>query len=158
MQLGYGKAGWYSYDWIDNDFQTSAGRILPEHQNLSTGDRFSMMPDDGVRGESRSMSPTRSSACWRTARPAGALASIRTDDGATRLVSRWRPKFEMTPATFFFTCCPNLAPSSWNRRCCERSETESNRRSESESGQSTRETRPKAGDPDQLHGSEASEP
>ena len=28
-QLGYGKAGWYSYDWLDNDGRPSAGQIQP---------------------------------------------------------------------------------------------------------------------------------
>ena len=28
VQLGYGRGGWYSYDWIDNDGQPSADRIL----------------------------------------------------------------------------------------------------------------------------------
>jgi hypothetical protein len=26
VQLGYGRAGWYSYDWIDNDGHPSADR------------------------------------------------------------------------------------------------------------------------------------
>ena len=47
VQIGYGKAGWYSYDWIDNDFQPSADRILPEHQHLSMGDKILMMPTMG---------------------------------------------------------------------------------------------------------------
>ncbi|MDH3190957.1 MAG: hypothetical protein OEM39_10050 [Acidimicrobiia bacterium] len=47
VQLGYGKAGWYSYDWIDNDFQPSSDRILPEHQELRPGDKILMMPDMG---------------------------------------------------------------------------------------------------------------
>lgn len=34
LQLGFGKAGWYSYDWIDNDFTPSADRILPEYQSM----------------------------------------------------------------------------------------------------------------------------
>jgi len=28
-RLGYGKAGWYSYDWLDNDGRPSAGQIQP---------------------------------------------------------------------------------------------------------------------------------
>jgi hypothetical protein len=34
VQLGYGRAGWYSYDWIDNDNRPSADRILPDHGQL----------------------------------------------------------------------------------------------------------------------------
>ena len=47
VQLGYGRAGWYSYDWIDNDFKRSADRILPEHQHLDVGDEILMMPTMG---------------------------------------------------------------------------------------------------------------
>jgi hypothetical protein len=38
VQMGYGKAGFYSYDWLDNDGIPSAERILPEYQNLEVGD------------------------------------------------------------------------------------------------------------------------
>ena len=42
-QLGYGKAGWYSYDWIDNDGQPSADEIIAEYQTLKVGDRILML-------------------------------------------------------------------------------------------------------------------
>ena len=47
VQLGYGRAGWYSYDWIDNDGRPSADRILPELQQLRVGDRILMLPNMG---------------------------------------------------------------------------------------------------------------
>ena len=47
VQIGYGRAGWYSYDWIDNDGRASAKRILPEFQNLRVGDRIEMLPGYG---------------------------------------------------------------------------------------------------------------
>ena len=102
VQLGYGKAGWYSYDWIDNDFQPSADRILPEHQHLRPGDKILMMPDMGFVvnqvDEPRSIVSVLEdgSTSW-------CLGLYPIHDSATRLVSRWRPKFEMTPATFFLT-------------------------------------------------------
>jgi len=102
VQLGYGKAGWYSYDWIDNDFQPSADRILPQHQDLQPGDKILMMPDMGFVvnqiDEPRSIVSVLEdgSTSW-------CLGLYPTNDTATRLVSRWRPKFEMTPATFFLT-------------------------------------------------------
>ena len=34
VQLGYGRAGWYSYDWVDHDNRPSADRILPDHGQL----------------------------------------------------------------------------------------------------------------------------
>jgi hypothetical protein len=49
VQLGHGRAGWYSYDWIDNDGQPSADRILPELQQLQVGDQVLMVPEMGPR-------------------------------------------------------------------------------------------------------------
>ena len=38
VQIGYGKAGFYSYDLFDNAGRPSAERILPEHQDPAIGD------------------------------------------------------------------------------------------------------------------------
>ncbi len=102
VQLGYGKAGWYSYDWIDNDFQPSADRILPEHQQLRHGDKILMMPDMGFVVNQIDQ-PHSIVSVLEDGSTSWCLGLYPTNDAATRLVSRWRPKFEMTPATFFLT-------------------------------------------------------
>jgi hypothetical protein len=38
VQIGYEKAGFYSWDILDNDGIPSAGRIIPEFQKLKIGD------------------------------------------------------------------------------------------------------------------------
>lgn len=38
-QMGFGRAGWYSYDWIDNLGRRSAGRIHPEWQVQAAGEQ-----------------------------------------------------------------------------------------------------------------------
>jgi hypothetical protein len=38
VQMGYRRAGWYGYDWIDNDGIPSSTTILPQWQNLKVGD------------------------------------------------------------------------------------------------------------------------
>jgi hypothetical protein len=38
VQMGYRRAGWYGYDWIDNDGIPSSTQILPEWQHLKVGD------------------------------------------------------------------------------------------------------------------------
>ncbi len=94
VQLGFGRAGWYSYDWIDNDFRPSADRILPEHQSLAVGDQILMAPGMGLSVVS--VDPPRSivsrmddgSSSW-------CLALYPEAGGGTRLVSRWRPKLEV---------------------------------------------------------------
>ena len=97
VQIGFGKAGWYSYDWIDNDFKPSADRIIPEYQDLEVGDKILMMPRMGFVVQSvdddRSIVSVLEdgSTSW-------CLGLYPDRRGGTRLVSRWRPKFEMTPA------------------------------------------------------------
>jgi hypothetical protein len=36
--MGMGRAGWYSYDWLDNLGRKSATTILPEWQSVKSGD------------------------------------------------------------------------------------------------------------------------
>ena len=43
-QMGAGRAGWYSYDFIDNGGHRSAKRILPEFQHLDVGSVFPAVP------------------------------------------------------------------------------------------------------------------
>jgi hypothetical protein len=44
VQLGWGRAGWYGYDWADNGGRPSTWAILPEHQQLEVGKDFPMSP------------------------------------------------------------------------------------------------------------------
>jgi hypothetical protein len=46
VQLGYGRAGWYSYDEVDMD-RRSAARIIPELQQLAVGDIVPTHPGGG---------------------------------------------------------------------------------------------------------------
>ena len=101
VQLGYGKAGWYSYDWIDNDFQPSANRIIPEFQDLNVGDKILMMPEMGFVVHSID-EPNSIVSVLEDGSTSWCLA-LHQEGSSTRLVSRWRPKFEKTPATFLMT-------------------------------------------------------
>lgn len=48
VQIGQGRGGFYSYDWIENlmglDIHTT-NQILPEHQQLKVGDLVPLSPD-----------------------------------------------------------------------------------------------------------------
>jgi hypothetical protein len=37
VQMGGNRAGWYSWDWLDNNGQPSANRVVPEWQDLEVG-------------------------------------------------------------------------------------------------------------------------
>ncbi|HEX9118084.1 MAG TPA: hypothetical protein VGA61_18610 [Anaerolineae bacterium] len=44
VQIGYGRAGWYGLDGLDNGGVPSARRIIPELQGLKVGDRMPIFP------------------------------------------------------------------------------------------------------------------
>ena len=94
VQLGVGKAGWYSYDLLDNLGRPSATEILPQWQQVETGDPAAPMDPFGplerspwrvTRAEPPSVlvwrNDTAGTWAWRL-RPFA--------DGTTRLISRIR--------------------------------------------------------------------
>jgi hypothetical protein len=44
VQMGGDRAGWYSWDWLDNGGRPSADRIMPQWQNLAEGQRVDSLP------------------------------------------------------------------------------------------------------------------
>ncbi len=44
VQVGWGRAGWYGYDWVDDGGKPSTCDILPAHQHLEVGKEFPMSP------------------------------------------------------------------------------------------------------------------
>ncbi len=47
VQMGWERAGWYSWDLLDNGGRTSAREIHPEWQDLSVGDRLMAWSPNG---------------------------------------------------------------------------------------------------------------
>ena len=43
-QMGFGRAGWYSYDWIDNLGRKSAAKVHEEWQSVESGDKVPSGP------------------------------------------------------------------------------------------------------------------
>jgi hypothetical protein len=99
LQIGYGRAGWYSYDWIDNDGHPSADRIIPELQVLTVGDQIPMLPGMGPRV--REIQPNRYLVGGDDGGGTWCLALYPTAQGC-RLVSRWRVNWPLTPTTAFW--------------------------------------------------------
>lgn len=106
VQIGYGRAGFYAYDLLDNLGKHSAERVIPELQEPQIGDWIPMSPtvNDMTAfrvvafepGEWMLWSKPDSTWCW-SVRPTG--------DGGTRLVSRIRVKYAwrspMIPVSLF---------------------------------------------------------
>ena len=102
VQAGVTRAGWYSYDLLDNLGHRSARRIIPELQHLVVGDVLPMSPD-GKRGMRVLSLDAPHSMVW--GEPGGttwAWQLDETEDGATRLVTRVRSQYKwLSPSIAF---------------------------------------------------------
>lgn len=58
VQIGYGRAGFYSWDRLDNDGIPSSTQILPEYQRLEVGDTIPLSATAGA--EVRVLQPNES--------------------------------------------------------------------------------------------------
>jgi len=92
VQMGYKRAGLYSFGGLDNGGMPSAERIIPEYQNLKVGDQI--LPSL----EMVEMEPNKSM-LWRFQEGAGGWENAtwswglyETNNGHTRLVSRLRQR------------------------------------------------------------------
>jgi len=90
VQVGYKRAGFYSWDILDNDGIPSAERIIPEYQNLKMGDLVPLSEETDA--EVVDMEPNRrlllvfesdGTVTW-------AWALYKIDADRTRLVTRLR--------------------------------------------------------------------
>jgi hypothetical protein len=91
VQMGWGRAGWYGYDWVDNGGKASAWTILPEYQHLEIGTKFPMSPITDM--ECRDFEEPR----WMLLRM-GNIGSFLwyldpIDEQRTRLMIRMRDKY-----------------------------------------------------------------
>ena len=93
-QMGMGKAGWYSYDWLDNFGRKSATVIKPEWQDVTTG---SKVPGGPVKFEAAIVEPPQAFVLKVNfksrlgKRLCGTLAyDLREHPDGTRLVTRLR--------------------------------------------------------------------
>jgi hypothetical protein len=59
VQIGSHRAGWYSYDQLDNAGRPSADRIVPEFQQLHLGDEIWAAPDGTLAFQVAAIDPGR---------------------------------------------------------------------------------------------------
>lgn len=78
VQMGYGRAGWYSYDQIDMN-HPSADRILPEFQQLSVGDILPTHPGGGF--EVRVLEPEKALVLYADRKLVSAQAEMKGHAG-----------------------------------------------------------------------------
>lgn len=99
-QVGYGRAGFYSYDLLDNLGRPSATAIMPQWQRAGVGDVAAPMASHPTPSTSFRVTDTEPQARLVWAKPdstwAWTLAPVAP--GRTRLVTRIRQRYQLTPA------------------------------------------------------------
>ena len=102
VQVGVTRAGWYSYDLLDNLGRPSARRIVPELQDLTPGDIIPMSPN-GKQGMPVLTVDAPTSMVW--GEPGGTTWAWQLDEndtGGTRLVTRVRSRYRwLSPSIAF---------------------------------------------------------
>ena len=93
VQVGVTRAGWYSYDILDNLGHRSARRIIPELQNLAPGDLVPMSPNGKQGIPVLSIDPPASMVWGTAAESTWTWQLDASADGSTRLITRVRSRY-----------------------------------------------------------------
>jgi hypothetical protein len=96
IQIGYKRAGWYSYDWIDNLGKPSADRIIPELQNLKEGDLIPMGPIENFGFNVHTIVPNHYMLWGEHGGMSWLWHLNQIEENKTRLITRVRLKYEWT--------------------------------------------------------------
>jgi hypothetical protein len=93
-QIGFGRAGWYSYDLFDNAARPSAERILPEYQDPKIGDWVPMSSkvNETTAFKIKEFEPSRWM-LWAKPHSTWAWKLVPLEGGRTRLVTRVKDRY-----------------------------------------------------------------
>jgi hypothetical protein len=109
LQVGVTRAGWYSYDRLDNLGRPSAREILPAFQRRDVGDVVPLSPD-GSQGPLVLAIDLPRSMTWGTLPDTTWVwACVPGPDGGTRLVTRIRAKYRWLSPTIVFSLLVEFA-------------------------------------------------
>ena len=94
VQIGSGRAGWYSYDRLDNGGVPSASDILPEYQSIAVDQLVPMVPGDEIGVWIKEIEPGHRVLWWdRKGEYSWEWVLDELSPGVTRLVSRLRATY-----------------------------------------------------------------
>lgn len=118
VQLGCKRAGWYSYDRIDNAGIPSADRIIPEFQRLEAGDLIPFTPDGKAGMRVKEIEPNKwmlwvaqdSEFTW-------SWGLYPLDDTRTRLITRLRARYPWTSRAIPFILLADMGDIVMMRKC-----------------------------------------
>jgi hypothetical protein len=95
VQIGYGRAGFYSYDLFDNAARPSAERVLPEHQQPKVGDWVPMASKVNKTTAFRIKAFEQNRwLLWAKPHSTRAWELVPLEGGRTRLIVRLKDRYE----------------------------------------------------------------
>ena len=99
VQVGFGRAGFYSYDLLDNLGRPSTGEILPEFQTVALGDVAAPMasPANDKTAFVVAEAHEPSVLVWSKPDSTWAWRLTADDAGGTRLVTRLKARYTLGP-------------------------------------------------------------
>ena len=118
VQIGVTRAGWYSYDWLDNLGKPSAQRILPQFQQVAVGDVVPMSPD-GKQGMCvKAFEPHQWMLWWDNKGEATWYWGLYPqDDSQTRLITRVRMHYRWLKPSILFSLLVEFTDIVMMRKC-----------------------------------------
>jgi hypothetical protein len=120
VQIGFGRAGWYSYDLLDNMGRHSAERMVPELQHIEVGDLVPLGPGENSGMRVKEFVPNTSILWWdeKNQLTTWAWALNTMPDGRTRLVTRVRSRSSWGhPTSAIWLLLVELADFPMMRKC-----------------------------------------
>ena len=116
VQVGVNRAGWYSYDLLDNLGRSSARAVIDELQDVQPGDLLPMSPDGKHGIRVHALDPPH----WMIWGTPGDTSWVwildPKPDGTTRLITRVRSKAQRRPSSLVFAALLEFADFPMMRR------------------------------------------
>jgi hypothetical protein len=118
VQIGIRRAGWYSYDWIDNLGKPSAERIIPELQNLKSGNIIPMSPDGKMGLWVKDFVPNQWMLWWdKAGDTTWAWGLYTASENSIRLVTRVRMHYNWLSPSIIFNLAIDVGDILMMRKC-----------------------------------------
>lgn len=118
LQIGITRAGWYSYDWLDNLGRPSAGRILPQFQHVAVGDLIPLSPDGKQGIWVKAFEPNQWMLWWdKQGETTWYWGLYPRDESQTRLITCVRMHYRWLKPSILFSLLVEFTDIAMMRKC-----------------------------------------
>jgi preprotein translocase subunit YajC len=118
VQIGSGRAGWYSIDWMDNGGKKSTDKILPEFQEIFEGQFIPFTPDQ-KNGMWVKLFRNEDYILWvdKKGMATWTWKLLPDGEGSTRLITRLRTKYNWRSLWIIYYLIYDMGDIVMMRKC-----------------------------------------